>query len=299
MGWYGRHLSRLRNADMTEHFAGRKTYYFTADGRSATPEVIINVDIDCHGSGSLAGAVAFAEHLRDTLLPNLYFEASTNGNGVHGYIVIVKGDLDDEGLNSALIVLDRWLKAELAKGLWDVENVEVKGQAPEFGWGRQKCELLTYKSGQLAKLPREALARADELRGTTRISVGELRKLYIPAAKDESDDSVVSGTRGARMTSVVSVPGSENWEKEASVVSEKVEAKSGSIAGHHFGLEELAKLGGGYLTLAKELLGGRKLVATGRRVVTEGDMAIFLMVLRFFSLNRVDSRKVAIVRGSR
>ena len=61
--------------------------------------------------------------------------------------------------------------------------------------------------------------------------------------------------------------------------------RSGSIAGHHFGPEELAKLGGGYLSLAKELLGETKLVATGRKVVTEEDLAVFLMVLRFFTSN--------------
>ena len=138
MGWYGRRLSRLRNADMTDHFAERKTLYFTSDGRSCVPEVLINIDIDCHGAGTLAGAVAFAEHLKAIKFPNLYYEASTNGNGVHGFIVVVKGDLGDEGLNSVLSVLDRWLKHELAHAKFDVENVEVKGQAPEFTWGMQK-----------------------------------------------------------------------------------------------------------------------------------------------------------------
>jgi hypothetical protein len=47
----------------------------------------------------------------------------------------------------------------------------------------------------------------------------------------------------------------------------------------------MSKLGTGYLSLAKELLGGRKLVAKGRRVVSEEDVAIFLMLLKFFSLN--------------
>ena len=101
---------------------------------------------------------------------------------------------------------------------------------------------------------------------------------------------------------------SENWEEESSVVSDKVEKKtSGSIAGRHFGAEELAKLGGGYLSLAKELLGGKKLVATGRRVVTEEDVAVFLMLLRFFTQQherrwfvagrQVEGDVVGVVRG--
>ena len=129
-----------------------------------TDEVLINIDIDCHKSGSLAGAIAFAEHLRATRFPGLYFEASTNGNGVHGYIVVVKGDLGDQGLNATLGQLDRWLKAELARGDWDVEAVEVKGQAPVFSWGREKYELLTYRSGPAGQAaPRGAGAgrRAD------------------------------------------------------------------------------------------------------------------------------------------
>ncbi len=168
---------------MDDHFAGRKTFYFTSDGRSSSAEALVNIDIDCHGSGTLAGAIAFAEHLKAARFPSLYYEVSTNGNGVHGYIVVEKGDLGDDGLNGALIVLDRWLKAELSVGDWDVENVEVKGQAPEFTWGATKFELKGYKSGQLAKLPREALARAEELRGTTRLTVQELRKLTVPEAE--------------------------------------------------------------------------------------------------------------------
>ena len=283
MGWYGRRLSRLRNADMSDHFAGKKTFYFTADGRTSVSEVLINIDIDCHGFGSLAGAIAFVEHLKATRFPNLYYEVSTNGNGVHGYLVVEKGDLGDEGLNGALSTLDKWLKAELSKGSFDVENVEIKGQAPEFAWGREKFELKAYKSGQLAKLPREALARADELRGTTKLTAQELRRLPVPTT-DESVDSVVSGRRAAKKTSAASVWENENWEK-ASVVPSKFEMKGGSIAGHHFGPEELARLGTGYLSLAKELLGERKLVAKGRRVVTEQDLAIFLMLVRFFTYN--------------
>jgi hypothetical protein len=264
-----RRLSRLKNIDLDDHFNNRKTFYFTADGRSSVAEVLINIDIDCHGAGSLAGEIAFAEHLMATLFPNLYYETSTNGNGVHGYIVVVKGDLGDEGLNSALIVLDRWLKHELSSGKWDVENVEVKGQCPEFTWGMKKFELKTYKSGQLAKLPREALTRADELLGTTRIKVEELRRFRVPeAVKVESDASVVS----------------EKKRPEKSAVSEK-KKRTGSIAGRHFGEDELAKLNGGYLSLAKDLIGEKRLVATGRKVVTVEDLAVFLMLLRFFTNN--------------
>jgi hypothetical protein len=40
--------------------------------------------------------------------------------------------------------------------------------------------LLTYQSRQLAKLPREAPVRAEELKATTRVTVDELRRLSVP-----------------------------------------------------------------------------------------------------------------------
>lgn len=270
-GYWSHRLSRLSNADLADHFAGRKTFYFTADGRSATSEVLVNIDIDCHYSGSLGGALAFADHLRATRFPGLYFETSTNGNGVHGYFVVVKGDQGDEGLNTVLGRLDRWLKHELSKGNWDVEDVEVKGQAPEFTWGREKYELKTYKSGQLAKLPREALKRGDELRGTTRIAVDDLRRLRLPS------DAIEFRATGVRPVNKA--------VKEAVASHEVRKPVSGSIAGRHFGTEELAGLDDRYLRIATDLLGGKNLVATGRKVVTGEDLAGFLMMLKFFTKN--------------
>jgi hypothetical protein len=269
-GCWSRRLSKLKNADMADHFAGRKTFYFTADGRSTCPEVLVNIDIDCHHSGSLDGALAFAQHLRASRFPNLYYEASTNGNGVHGYVVVVKGDLGDEGLNSALKRLDLWLKHELFKDKWDVENVEVKGNAPEFNWGHEKFDLRTYNSGQLAKLPREALSRTNELLGTTRIDANDLRRLKLPLDAGEPQEKDVCTLR----------------PRESRIAFEKsVKELPGSISGRHFGHEELTRLQGDYLSLARELLSQTKLVAHGRKVVTDEDLAIFVMLLKFFTLN--------------
>jgi hypothetical protein len=295
-GYRGRHLCRLNNADMADHFAGGKTFYFTADGRCrGASEVLVNVDIDCHGSGSLAGAIAFAEHLKATRFPGLYHESSTNGNGVHGYVVVVKGDLGDEGLNSVLGQLDRWLKAELARGAWDVEAVEVKGHAPVFGWGCEKYELLTYRSGQLAKLPREALERADELRATTRVTADELQRLRVADVVTDRASFPLAPAPGSGTADVEDLASrtvtatTDRGPRTASPPSGKTEPepsrreRAGSISGRHFGPEELASLQGGYLDLARQLLGEKKLVATSRKVVTAEDVAIFLMLLRFFT----------------
>ena len=46
------------------------------------------LDIDCHRSGSLEGAKQFAAFLKQQYFPDLYYEVSTNGNGIHGFIIV-------------------------------------------------------------------------------------------------------------------------------------------------------------------------------------------------------------------
>ncbi len=65
----------------------------------------------------------------------------------------------------------------------------------------------------------------------------------------------------------------------------KDEKKNGPISCRHFGDDELAKIKGSYLSLAKELLGDKQLMAGGRKVVTEEDVAVFLMLHSFFTNN--------------
>ena len=95
------------------------------------------IDIDCHERGTVAGALAFAEHLRANPLfgDDLYVESSTNGVGVHGYVVVVKGCAGDRITNVALKVLDLYLKGLSYLGDFDIELVEVKGTCPELTWG--------------------------------------------------------------------------------------------------------------------------------------------------------------------
>ncbi len=51
-------------------------------------ETLLMLDIDCHASGTLEGATQFAEHLKQHFFPNLYYETSTHGNGIQGFVVV-------------------------------------------------------------------------------------------------------------------------------------------------------------------------------------------------------------------
>jgi hypothetical protein len=180
-GW----LDRLKNRDLDEHFDGSRTYYFTGNGSRDSDETLAMIDIDCHGRGTQAGALAFAEHLRANPLfgDDLYIESSTNGVGVHGYVVVVKGCAGDRITNVALKVLDLYLKGLSYLGDFDIELVEIKGTCPELTWGLTRGRLEKYQSGQLAKLPREALRRTDELMGTSKVHISRLQRLGLDLAE--------------------------------------------------------------------------------------------------------------------
>lgn len=254
----GRWLDRMTNADFEDHFSGKDTFYFTGNGSSKAKEILVLIDIDCHKSGSLQGAIAFAEHLRKHHFPNLYFELSTNGNGVHGYLVLEKGEMAAEFLIPLLKRLDRHLKSLLSATTFDVEDVEIKGTPPVFTWGKRAGELANYKSGQLGKLPRDK-ERFEELRNTARITYFDLLKL-LPAETISPEEKKAD---------------SQKFRPET----------AGSISGKVIGDEELGQLNGHYRYVAKTLMQNQALATSGRALATVEDVAVFLMLLRFFTGN--------------
>ena len=248
-GW----VHRMTAADMRQHFAGEMTRYYTADGRVRTPETLVMIDVDCHKVGTSEAAVAFAAHLRDHYFPALYFEPSTNGNGVHAYLVLDKRGFGDERTHSLFGMLDRALKAIHAD--WQARNpglvvelVEVKGHPPRIDWSREG-KVVDYTAGQLAKLPREVDRRWEEFRQTTRIDerrVGDLHR---------------------------------RWKERAATGKHEVavKPKSGSISGHVVDQEAVERFDD-YLGLAGRLLLA-PLRTSGREVATAEDLAVLLLIL--------------------
>src|SRR5271157_2478072 len=103
------HLSRLTNEKLSRHLSGEDTFYFA--GNSWGSETLVMIDIDCHnGIGTLQGALAYAQFLKDTFFPNLYFEPSTNGKGAHGYFVIQKEKVKPEVVSDLLGQLQGFLR---------------------------------------------------------------------------------------------------------------------------------------------------------------------------------------------
>ncbi len=245
-------LKRLRNKDFGQHFMGQETLYFTGNGSRRAFETLANIDIDCHNTGTLEGALGFAEHLREHHFPNLYYETSTNGNGVHAYVRIRKYLSYDYEVNEGLNRLQAKLQQILREQDFDVEMVEVKGHCPVMGWSEKPGEISKMSMGQLAKHPREALFRSQEFRETTVLRAFDLLRLPAP-------DRTESKQKGKRPPA--------------------------SISGCFLSEEEVAKTKTSYLRLAKILLDNHRLATSTKSVIEAEDIAVFIMFLKFFTLN--------------
>ena len=148
-------LSRMTNLNFVDHFTNAATFYFAGAGETKKPETLVLIDIDCKKTGTLGGAMAFAEFLKNEHFPNLYIEVSTHGNGAHGFFVLEKCGCGPEFINDILLhQLQSWLRQILIERDFDVENVEIKGTLPVVVWGDEYREVTNYRSGTLAKLPR-------------------------------------------------------------------------------------------------------------------------------------------------
>lgn len=252
-------LKRISNMNFVDHFDEVSTFYFSGAAEPKKPETLILIDIDCKKTGSLQGAMAFAEFLRNEHFANLYIETSTHGRGAHGFFVLDKCGFGDEYVNRLLLHrLQSWLRRLLKEGDWDVENVEIKGTLPVIVWGKERLEVTNYRSGTLAKLPRLGTSeKEDALRNTTRLSVYDLMKLPVVEKDDTETDRKANSGGGV----------------------------AGSVTGKAIDDDEIGKIDGHYGNVAAALLKSHEIKTAGRTVVTNEDVAIFLLLLRFFSQN--------------
>jgi hypothetical protein len=252
-----RPLPKLPNYRCLDHFAGRDTLYFFGNGRPADDYTLAMIDVDvlkCRGLGTPEGALAFTNRLK-TLWPGLYFERSTNGKGVHAYLLVRKKGVAAKEVNKALKRLEKWLRAEAKRVRADIEQVEVKGTCPELALHHGFLQSVRY--GQFAKLPREA-HRFAEWQATTVLRHQELMGSRFDVAPDQPAQ--------------VPAPGMASNGK-ASLVS-------GSVSGRFIEDDELAAIPK-YEGLYRAWVGGQDLKA-GKWKVTAHDFAVAMVLLRHF-----------------
>lgn len=147
-------IRRLPNKKILDHIENKKTIYYYGNGKSSNEETLVMIDIDVkkkNNLGSTQGALDFINHLK-TKFPKLYYEASTNGKGIHGYFILKKLNVSANVVNKTLKNFENWLKKEAEEVKADIEIVEIKGLCPEILYKENKITNIKY--GTLAKIPR-------------------------------------------------------------------------------------------------------------------------------------------------
>jgi hypothetical protein len=243
-------LKKPRNKDFGQHFMGQMPLFGAGNSNPRDPETLTLIDIDCKKTGTLEGAKQFAEHLKETYFPGLYYEVSTNGNGIHAYPIIVKQDNSPHLINKSLKRLDNFLKDVLEDGDFDVENVEIKMTLAEIDWSDKPNKIAKILFGCLGKYPQDD-SRFDEWKKTTRLNVHDLMRLPV---KDKPKNK--TGKR-----------------------------PPGSISGCHISEQEIERSKTAYLTLAKTFLENHHLATSNKSVAVAEDLSVMMMFLKYFSAN--------------
>lgn len=191
-------LRRFKNLDLDCHMAGAETLGYTSDPSKLTQYVMAMIDIDCHSWGNFESATQFAEYLKNHVpFFSMFHEPSTNGKGRHGYILVEKPvTLIAEKINAAFGYLQNLSRAKLIefRTLYpdaQVEDVEIKGHCPTVEWSSTPGVIeRVIKSGQVAKVPRECVDRADEFMAMSAVTLEEIyvatREMPVRRRKDMS-----------------------------------------------------------------------------------------------------------------
>lgn len=147
-------IRRLPNKKILDHIENKKTIYYYGNGKSSNEETLVMIDVDVqkkNNLGSTQGALDFINHLK-IKFPKLYYEASTNGKGIHAYFILKKLNVSANIVNKTLKNFENWLKKEAEEIKADIEIVEIKGLCPEILYKENKITNIKY--GTLAKIPR-------------------------------------------------------------------------------------------------------------------------------------------------
>jgi hypothetical protein len=236
---------RLSNQRLSDHLTGHVPAYFTMNAKSNDDLAMFMVDVDCHKSGDKAEALRFVQSLDDL---DVYPEPSKRG--AHGYVLLHKGGHHPEFVNGLLDRLAECLDYKAHTEGYDIEHVEVKGQALVYDF-----QTKNLKVGKLAAIPVDLLGGFAQWQQTVKpITVTELHRLVTKLEKQRPKVKVVKheGSLGCPFT-------------DADL--------------------ESTRFGGKLYKIARELMSYHPLRTSSRTVVEFEDMAVHLMELRWFTKN--------------
>lgn len=267
-------LPNLPNYKLLDHFRGQGTTFFMGQGWTKADYTLVMIDIDVLKSkklGTPEGALKFAEHLK-SIWPDLYFERSTGGKGIHAYLILRKRDCDAKRTNAALKRFEAWLRVEAKRVNADIELVEIKGTCLDLNLDGTKVQSVKY--GSLAKLPRD-VNRFSEWESTTTLRVQDLESSTYDVHQLTLEDIAQVGK--ARVATLFpSDVGDAAPSLREDIAHEDI--AEGSTTGKFITKERLSRIPV-YERLYREWVGPNDLMA-GKFRVTPHDFAIALMLLQ-------------------
>lgn len=140
---------------MLEHWNNEETVYFYGNENIHEDLSLVMIDIDVNKKekkGSLNGAINFAKNIKEKI-GDFHSELSTNGNGIHIYLIIDKCKKAAHEVNEILKKFENYLRKEKEKLNADIELVEVKGSLHEIEYKNKNISQIKF--GTLAKIPRD------------------------------------------------------------------------------------------------------------------------------------------------
>lgn len=267
-------LPNLPNYKLLDHFQGIGTAYFMGQGWSKADYTLVMIDIDVLKArclGSPEGALKFAEHLK-SIWPDLYYERSTGGKGIHAYLILRKRNCDAKRTNAALKRLEAWLREEAKRVNADIELVEIKGTCLDLNLDGKKVQSIKY--GSLAKLPRD-VNRFSEWESTTTLRVQDLESSTYDIHQLPHEDIAQVGK--ARVAALLpSDVGNAAPSLREDIAHEDI--SEGSTTGKFITKEQLSRIPH-YEKLYRQWVGPNDLMA-GKFRVTAHDFAVALMLLQ-------------------
>lgn len=142
----------LSNKLLIKHLNYENTIYYYGNEKNGYTLVMIDIDVNKkEKKGTKKGAIEFAKHINSNIF-NIYFEESTNGEGIHGYFILDKNGYSPQKINQILKYFQNYLQEESKKTNSDIELVEIKGTLFEVKYNNKKISEVKY--GMLGKIPR-------------------------------------------------------------------------------------------------------------------------------------------------
>ena len=159
-----KHCTAINNSLLQDHEQYKATVYIVPSQPNRHGQGMWGIDVDCHKSGTVEGAIKAAEMLA-YYLPGVHTETSTHGKGVHGYVIVDyqnHGPEDTKWIKETYVKFIKTLNRKAKHIGIDIELIEPKGLSVNVVKAvNGSMNITDSKQGVLIKAPRDIKAAIE------------------------------------------------------------------------------------------------------------------------------------------